>query len=274
MRRRIARHQRPLPAGLRHPDEPRDDDLAVARAGRRHGCYWYSIFTSFGAPVDKDTMRAQRLRLIRRPTTSPSSAQNDWGFNPDEQRTQTFIGMGYDINIHDQWACECMGALQDRTREHLGTTDKVIVPYRRILLDAIRRNAGRREADDGARCAGRREITGPPAMDGIGPQRWTWKYWQDFERESPRGNHLGMNKKEALKEIEAHDLKAVALFVRRPARHAARQALASPRWRRARARRHRHEHPAPQGHVASHRFPGLHAGGGLGMRSWRAPPTS
>ena len=25
------------------------------------GCYWYSIFTSFGAPVDKDTMRSQRL---------------------------------------------------------------------------------------------------------------------------------------------------------------------------------------------------------------------
>jgi phenylpropionate dioxygenase-like ring-hydroxylating dioxygenase large terminal subunit len=26
-----------------------------------YGCYWYSIFTSFGAPVDKHTMRQQRL---------------------------------------------------------------------------------------------------------------------------------------------------------------------------------------------------------------------
>ena len=24
-------------------------------------CYWYAMFTSFDAPVDRDTMRAQRL---------------------------------------------------------------------------------------------------------------------------------------------------------------------------------------------------------------------
>ncbi len=42
-----------------------------------------------------------------------------------------------DINLHDQWAVESMGAIQDRTREHLGTTDKVIMANRRVLLQAI-----------------------------------------------------------------------------------------------------------------------------------------
>ena len=33
------------------------------------------------------------------------------------------LGMGEeDINVHDQWAVESMGAIQDRTREHLGTS--------------------------------------------------------------------------------------------------------------------------------------------------------
>ena len=36
--------------------------------------------------------------------------------------------MGADINVHDQWACESMGAIQDRTREHLGQSDKAITP--------------------------------------------------------------------------------------------------------------------------------------------------
>jgi phthalate 4,5-dioxygenase oxygenase subunit len=42
-----------------------------------------------------------------------------------------------DINVHDQWAVESMGAIQDRTREHLGTSDKIIMANRRMLLKAI-----------------------------------------------------------------------------------------------------------------------------------------
>ena len=45
--------------------------------------------------------------------------------------------MGFDINVHDQWAIESQGRIQDRTREHLGTSDKAIIAYRRMLLSAI-----------------------------------------------------------------------------------------------------------------------------------------
>ena len=100
---------------------------------------WDAIFTSFDAPVDKEVMRNQRLEAVTLPDYIPKSGQhNNWGFSADEQQSRTYLGMGEsDINVHDQWACESMGAIQDRTREHLGTTDKVIMANRRNLIKAI-----------------------------------------------------------------------------------------------------------------------------------------
>jgi phthalate 4,5-dioxygenase len=147
-----------------------------------YGCYWYSIFTSFGAPVDKETMRNQRLRTYPAPDYKPIFGRaNGWGFNPEEQKNATFTGMGFDINIHDQWACESQGRIQDRTRENLGSTDKGIALYRRILLDAIRKNqAGEKPLMVlDPHSAG--EITGPPAVDGIGPTDRLEEYWKEFD---------------------------------------------------------------------------------------------
>jgi len=94
-------------------------------------CYWYAIFTSYATPVDKKKMRDQRLELYELPDyRSRKNKSNDYGFDPQEQATETFTGMGADINVHDQWAVESMGAIQNRTREHLGTADKAIVQYR------------------------------------------------------------------------------------------------------------------------------------------------
>lgn len=139
------------------------------------GCYWYSIFTSFGAPVDKDTMRAQRLKTYPAPDYKPIYGRaNGWGFNLDEQKHRTFTGMGFDINIHDQWACESQGSIQDRTKENLGTTDKGIVLYRRLLVDAIRKNeAGGLVVEV--------QASGPPAIDGIGPTASIDEYWKQSD---------------------------------------------------------------------------------------------
>jgi phthalate 4,5-dioxygenase oxygenase subunit len=49
--------------------------------------YWYSFFTSFAGPLDKEAMRAQRLQFISLPDYIPKSGRhNNWGFNPEEQR--------------------------------------------------------------------------------------------------------------------------------------------------------------------------------------------
>jgi len=99
--------------------------------------YWYAIFTSFGDPVDKQFMRQQRLELYDLPDYRPRvNKSNNYGYDPEEQATRTFTGMGDDINVHDQWAVESMGAIQDRTQENLATTDVAIAAYRRMLREA------------------------------------------------------------------------------------------------------------------------------------------
>ena len=81
-------------------------------------CYWYAIFTSYSTPVDKKKMRDQRLELYELPDyRSRKNRSNDYGFDAREQETATYTGMGADIYVHDQWAVESMGAIQDRTKE-------------------------------------------------------------------------------------------------------------------------------------------------------------
>jgi phthalate 4,5-dioxygenase len=141
--------------------------------------YWYAIFTSFGGPVDKDTMRNQRLELYELPDYVPrKNKSNEYGFDAHEQSHTTYTGMGTDINVHDQWACESMGAIQDRTQEHLGTSDKAISAYRRLLRQAL---------DDSGKggkplmvldAAEAGKVTGPACVDGIGPAADWQGYWQ------------------------------------------------------------------------------------------------
>jgi phthalate 4,5-dioxygenase oxygenase subunit len=145
-------------------------------------CYWYAIFTSFGAPTNKEQMRAQRLELYELPDyTSRKNKRNHYGFDLKEQLTQTYTGMGFDINVHDQWAVESQGPIQDRTREHLGTTDKGIIAYRRLLVDAIEKTqAGEKTLMmlDEQEAA---HLTGPASIDGIGPAQGWDEYWKESD---------------------------------------------------------------------------------------------
>jgi phenylpropionate dioxygenase-like ring-hydroxylating dioxygenase large terminal subunit len=55
-----------------------------------------------------------------------------------------YTGLGDGFNSHDALATETMGAIQDRTREHLVTTDLAIAAARRLMLEAIEdMNAGK-----------------------------------------------------------------------------------------------------------------------------------
>ena len=100
--------------------------------------YWYAMFTSFGDPVDKDLMRKQRLELYELPNYIPKKGKwNNYGYNPTEQISETYTGMGSDINVHDQWAVESQGSIQDRTKETLATSDVAIKAYRKNLIKSI-----------------------------------------------------------------------------------------------------------------------------------------
>ncbi|WP_424813062.1 Rieske 2Fe-2S domain-containing protein [Roseococcus sp. YIM B11640] len=146
-------------------------------------CYWVAIFTSFGAPVDRQRMRDQRLANFTLPDYVPIRGRhNDYGYDPHEQEHSTYTGMGDDINTHDQWAVESQGAIQDRTREHLASSDKAIAAHRRLLLRGMAAiEEGRRPPlmQDAATA----QLTGPSTIDGMAPTaRWEQHWREAVER--------------------------------------------------------------------------------------------
>ncbi|MFD0305802.1 Rieske 2Fe-2S domain-containing protein [Streptomyces sp. NPDC127119] len=147
--------------------------------------YWFMILYDFEEVTDQETLLAQRLAEVSLPDYRPlRNRTNDWGFDPREQRELTYTGMGLDINVHDQWAVESMGPVQDRTVERLGVSDRAVTANRRLLLKAITSfESGNpvpglpldaREAE---------ELTGPLAIDTITPADGWEEAWRLRESE-------------------------------------------------------------------------------------------
>jgi phenylpropionate dioxygenase-like ring-hydroxylating dioxygenase large terminal subunit len=142
--------------------------------------YWYMIYYDFAEPADSQTLLRQRLAGVSLPDYRPlRNRANNWGFDPGEQRALTYTGMGLDINVHDQWAVESMGAIQDRTVERLGVSDRAVTANRRLLLRAADAyQAGgplpARPLDQAA-AAG---LTGPLAVDTVAPSESWRQHWR------------------------------------------------------------------------------------------------
>ena len=67
-----------------------------------------------------------------------ANRRNDYLIDREKQRTRTFTGLPA-FPIEDKAVTESMGPIVDRTREHLGSTDAIIIRVRRQLLDAARK---------------------------------------------------------------------------------------------------------------------------------------
>ena len=61
----------------------------------------------------------------------------DWLIDRDVQRRETYSGID-GINNQDHAVQESMGAIVDRTKENLGTTDAAVIATRRILLSHLK----------------------------------------------------------------------------------------------------------------------------------------
>jgi len=68
---------------------------------------------------------------------SIANRQNDWTMDRGRQRTDTFTGI-QGINVQDRAVQEAMGPVVDRSKEHLGQTDRAVIMTRKLLLQAIR----------------------------------------------------------------------------------------------------------------------------------------
>ncbi|HXG51160.1 MAG TPA: Rieske 2Fe-2S domain-containing protein [candidate division Zixibacteria bacterium] len=63
---------------------------------------------------------------------------NRYGQDRESMKNRSFTGMGFNFQAHDAFATESQGAIQDRTVEHLVSSDKAIVAARKLLLSGIR----------------------------------------------------------------------------------------------------------------------------------------
>lgn len=88
-------------------------------------------------PIDKDKYR-NRWKDDYGPNGQLRSLENRYFQDPTLMQTSNFTGMGDSFPIHDAFACESMGPIQDRTQENLATTDRIIAQARRLILDSIR----------------------------------------------------------------------------------------------------------------------------------------
>jgi phthalate 4,5-dioxygenase len=100
--------------------------------------HWkYAFVFSAGAPLDKKTVNRERseltpdYRLVR-------NEANRFMQDRESMKTKTYTGMGSGFQAHDAFATASQGAIQDRTEEHLVSSDKPIVAARKLLEKAIR----------------------------------------------------------------------------------------------------------------------------------------
>ncbi len=109
----------------------------VPRDDRSHTRF--EFFYQHAGPVNKDGLRKSRAANVGPDLRHVRRAENRYLQDREEQkRDDTFCGMGRYIPAHDTFAIETQGEIQDRTQEHLGSTDIVIIEVRKALLNAMK----------------------------------------------------------------------------------------------------------------------------------------
>jgi hypothetical protein len=98
--------------------------------------HWkYTMAFRASAPLGDKARARQDLTAGYRLTRN---AINRYLQDREEMKAGSFSGLGTNFLAHDAFAVESQGPIQDRGREHLGSTDKGIVMARLMLLRAIR----------------------------------------------------------------------------------------------------------------------------------------
>ena len=72
-----------------------------------------------------------------------------------------------------------MGAIADRTTEHLGSSDRAIIAYRRALAKAIETVQAGGMPPGVANPEVAKQAGGPDTVDGIAPAGDWQRFWQD-----------------------------------------------------------------------------------------------
>ena len=108
-------------------------------------CYVYNFAYSYDetTPFPQEAAISEEIHFGRGPDdllpdfSLKQNASNDYGIDRQQQKTFSFTGIN-GVNTQDVALQEGMGPIVDRTKEHLGTTDRAIIALRQLLLEATR----------------------------------------------------------------------------------------------------------------------------------------
>ncbi len=123
-------------------------DLSAFEGSSIDGLDGYGV--NWHVPIDDESHWVYTLHFDRRSSLVEQAARrlagsgrqrtkaNRYLQNREEMRSINYAGLGMAFGEQDACVIEGAGAIQDRTKEHLATTDRAIVAARRMLLQAIR----------------------------------------------------------------------------------------------------------------------------------------
>ena len=99
---------------------------------------WLYILNMTTKPLDDAERKALRS-WINADYSRVRNVHNDYLIDREVQRTQVYSGI-QSVNAAEQDGCatETMGPICDRSKEHLGYSDKTIIALRKMLLNAVR----------------------------------------------------------------------------------------------------------------------------------------
>ena len=100
-----------------------------------HHVRWDYVFNRV-RPLDMSKYE-MRIANDKGPNGEKRSAENRYFQDRELMMTSNFTGMGESFNVHDAFAAESQGPIQDRTYENLGTTDVIIARVRKQLLEGV-----------------------------------------------------------------------------------------------------------------------------------------
>ncbi len=129
--------------GFAPPDEPQEPE-SLTYSG--HGwvplddesCWMFTYTWNAARPLREGEGHPAHFVELQPGAWSPvASAANDYFIDRNVQRNDTYTGIE-NGSLQDAAIQESMGAVFDRTQEHLGTTDRAIIALRNLYLDAVR----------------------------------------------------------------------------------------------------------------------------------------
>ena len=144
-------------------------------------CWRYDIGFRRERAVRDDEVH--RRKQIKSDYTRIRNAANNYLQDRQMQKTVNFTGIEDFLN-HDACATESMGAIFDRSKEHLGVSDKAVIAVRKFLLAAVKELKEGKESPHLVRAAERNWFPHIDCFAYLLPRNVTWRQHFDYMTDS------------------------------------------------------------------------------------------